>query len=165
MDTLALRPATSADIEFCFDLHKSSFYQYVTEIWGWDEKDQRAIHSRDFKLGRVQIVTANGVDVGRLDVDYGDEEIFLLLIALLPSHRGQGLGSRLIRTVLDRAAAEGKPLVLNVLEVNRRASDPFATKVSNTVVIPRGERRQAARPLTDYAPEVLVDAISTSAVA
>jgi len=27
MDTLALRPATSADIEFCFDLHKSSFYQ------------------------------------------------------------------------------------------------------------------------------------------
>src|SRR6185312_15744297 len=91
---------------------------YVTEIWGWDEKDQRAIHSRDFKLGRVQIVTANGVDVGRLDVDYGDEEIFLLLIELLPNHRGQGLGSRLIRIVLDRAAAEGKPLVLNVLEVN-----------------------------------------------
>ena len=102
MDTLALRPATNADIEFCFDLHRSSFYQYVTEIWGWDEKDQRAIHSRDFKLGRVQIVTANGVDVGRLDVDYGDEEIFLLLIELLANHRGQGLGSRLIRTVLDR---------------------------------------------------------------
>src|SRR6478736_7555535 len=59
MDTLALRPATNADIEFCFDLHRSSFYQYVTEIWGWDEKDQRAIHIRDFKLGRVQIVTAN----------------------------------------------------------------------------------------------------------
>jgi ribosomal protein S18 acetylase RimI-like enzyme len=125
MDTLALRPATSADIEFCFDLHKSSFYQYVTEIWGWDEKDQRAIHSRDFKVGRVQIVTANGVDVGRLDVDYGDEEIFLLLIELLPNHRGQGLGSRLIRTVLDRAAAEGKPLVLNVLEVNRRAYELY----------------------------------------
>ena len=66
MDTLALRPATSADIEVCFDLQRSSFYQYVTEIWGWDEKDQRAIHSRDFKLGRVRIVTANGVDVGRL---------------------------------------------------------------------------------------------------
>ena len=126
MDTLALRPATNADIEFCFDLHRSSFYQYVTEIWGWDEKDERAIHSRNFKLGRVQIVTANGVDVGRrLDVDYGDEEIFLLLIELLPNHRGQGLGSRLIRTVLDRAAAEGKPLVLNVLEVNRRAYELY----------------------------------------
>jgi hypothetical protein len=31
------------------------------------------------------------VDVGRLDVDYGDEEIFLLLIELLPNHRGQSL--------------------------------------------------------------------------
>jgi GNAT superfamily N-acetyltransferase len=35
------------------------------------------------------------------------------------------LGSRLIRTVLDRAAAEGKPLVLNVLEVNRRAYELY----------------------------------------
>ena len=65
------------------------------------------------------------MNVGRLDVDYGDEEIFLLLIELLPNHRGQGLGSRLIRTVLDRVAAEGKPLVLNVLEVNRRAYELY----------------------------------------
>ena len=125
MDTIALRPATNADIEFCFDLHKSAFFQYVTDTWGWDEEDQRAIHRRNFKPGRVQIVTDNGVDVGRLDVDYGDEEYFLLLIELLPSHRGQGLGSRLIRTVLDQAAAEGKPLTLNVLEVNRRAYELY----------------------------------------
>jgi ribosomal protein S18 acetylase RimI-like enzyme len=61
------------------------------------------------------------VDVGRLDVHYGDEEIFLPLIELLPSHQGRGVGSRLIRAVLDRAASEGKPLALNVLDVNRRA--------------------------------------------
>src|SRR4029078_4616984 len=41
------------------------------------------------------------------------------------SSTDRGLGSRLIRIVLDRAAAEGKPLVLNVLEVNRRAYELY----------------------------------------
>ena len=121
METVSLRPASGADIEFCFGLHRSAFYQYVTEIWGWDEDDQRAIHARNFKPERVQIVSVDGVDVGRLDVDFGDEEIFLLLIELLPTHQGRGIGSRLIQQLLDQAAVEGKPLALNVLEVNPRA--------------------------------------------
>ena len=57
----------------------------------------------------------------RLDVDFGDEEIFLLLVELAPTHQGRGIGSRLIQQILDRASVEGKPLALNVLEVNRRA--------------------------------------------
>jgi hypothetical protein len=46
-----------------------------------------ALLDLDFAL----VDPTGGVDVGRLDVDYGDEEIFLLLIELLPNHRGQGL--------------------------------------------------------------------------
>ena len=61
------------------------------------------------------------MDVGRLDIDDGEEEIVLLLIELSPTHQGRGIGSRLIRSLLGRAAVEGKPLALNVLEVNHRA--------------------------------------------
>lgn len=60
----------------------------MTEVWGWDEDEQRAIHTGIFQPERVQIITANGVDVGRLDVDYGDQETFIWLIELLPSHQG-----------------------------------------------------------------------------
>ena len=58
---LTVVPASGADIEFCFGLHRCAFYQYVTEIWGWDEDDQRAIHARNFKPERVQIVSVDGV--------------------------------------------------------------------------------------------------------
>ena len=75
MEIIALRPATADDVEFCFDLHMLSVHQYVTEVWGWDEDEQRAIHTRNFQPERVQIITANGVDVGRLDVDYDDQEL------------------------------------------------------------------------------------------
>ena len=92
METVSLRPASGANIEFCFGLHRSAFYQYVTEIWGWDEEDQRAIHARNFKPEQVQIVSVDGVDVGRLDLDFGDEEIFLLARRVIadppgPRHR------------------------------------------------------------------------------
>lgn len=35
--TIALRPATPADHEFCFQLHKAAMGDYITDIWGWDE--------------------------------------------------------------------------------------------------------------------------------
>lgn len=101
MEIIAVRPATADDDEFCFDLHKLSFYQFVTEVWGWDEDEQRAIHTGNFQPERVQIITANGVDVGRLGVDYGDQETLIWLIELLPSHQGRGIGGRLILTMLD----------------------------------------------------------------
>jgi ribosomal protein S18 acetylase RimI-like enzyme len=69
----------------------------------------------------VQIVTADGVDVGRLDIDDLVDELFIVLIELLPSHQGRGIGAGIIRNLLDRAAAQGKRVSLNVLEVNTRA--------------------------------------------
>ena len=38
MTSVALRPATPADSEFCFQLHKAPWGDYVTAIWGWDEQ-------------------------------------------------------------------------------------------------------------------------------
>ena len=55
-DCIALRPATADDVDFCFDLHKLSFHQYVTEVRGWDEDEQRAIHIGNFLPERVQII-------------------------------------------------------------------------------------------------------------
>jgi GNAT superfamily N-acetyltransferase len=121
MDAISVRPATDADIDFSFRLHKASFREYVAEVWGWDEADQREIHDRNFDPGRVQIITEGGVEIGRLDIDDADGEIFIRLIELMPSHQGRGIGGDLIRSLLNRAAADGKRTALNVLAVNRRA--------------------------------------------
>jgi hypothetical protein len=34
MTPVALRPATPADREFCYQLHKAAMGEYVTAIWG-----------------------------------------------------------------------------------------------------------------------------------
>lgn len=60
MTCIALRPATSADSEFCFQLHKAAMGDYIAAIWGWDEQVQRDFHTCAFNPHRWQIITAGG---------------------------------------------------------------------------------------------------------
>ena len=55
MTAITLRPATSADKKFCFRLHKAAMGDYITGIWGWDERFQRDFHTRAFDPRRWQL--------------------------------------------------------------------------------------------------------------
>jgi ribosomal protein S18 acetylase RimI-like enzyme len=118
---IALRPATPADSEFCYQLHKAAMEDYVAAVWGWDEQVQRSFHDRAFNPARWQIITTGGTDIGMVDVEHRPGEIYLARIELHPDHQGHGIGTRLIRGLADEAAQNGQDLVLDVLTVNRRA--------------------------------------------
>lgn len=60
-------------------------------------------------------------DAGVLIVEYRPDEIYLGRVELHPGHQGQGIGTHLIRQLLDEAAALGHPVTLDVLTVNHRA--------------------------------------------
>ena len=121
MTAIALRPATPADSEFCYQLHKAAMGGYVTAIWGWDEQVQRDFHTRAFNPGRWQIIAADGADIGMLDVEYRPGEIYLARIEVCPGHQGHGIGTRLISALIDEAGQKGQDLILDVLTVNQRA--------------------------------------------
>ena len=121
MTSVALRPATTADNEFCFQLHKAAMGDYITAIWGWDEQRQRDFHARSFNPGRWQIITADGTDIGMIDVEYRPAEIYLSRIEIHPKYQGDGIGTRLISALIDEARQNGQDLVLDVLTVNHRA--------------------------------------------
>ena len=118
---VALRPATLADAELCYQLHKAAMGEYITAIWGWDEQVQRAFHERAFNPHRWQIITDGEVDAGMLDVEYRPGEIYLSRIEIDPGHQGHGIGTRIISVLVDEAERKGQDLVLEVLTVNRRA--------------------------------------------
>jgi GNAT superfamily N-acetyltransferase len=145
---IVLRPATADDAEFFFDLHEASLGPYVNQIWGWDDDEQRAYLARHLVLEHVRVIVVDGVDVGRLDVEERDDGVFLALIELAPAHQGRGIGSRLIRELLDRASADGKRVTLSVLEVNHRAYQLYRrlgfTEVSRDGVAPEVRIRMAA---------------------
>jgi GNAT superfamily N-acetyltransferase len=136
---IALRPATPADAEFCYQLHKAAMGEYITAIWGWDEQVQRAFHDRAFNPHRWQIITAGQADIGMLDVDDRPGEIYLSRIEIHPRHQGRGIGIRIITALLEEAERKGQDLVLDVLTVNRRAQALYR-RLGLTEVASHGDR-------------------------
>lgn len=121
MISFELRPATPADSEFCFQLHKAAMGGYVAAIWGWDDAVQRDFHASKFDPSRWQIITIDGAAVGILIVEYRPAEIYLARIEIHPDHQGRGIGASLIRQLTDQAHRRGQHLALDVLVVNDRA--------------------------------------------
>lgn len=121
MTVITLRPATQADDEFCYQLHKAAMGDYVAAVWGWDEQVQRGYHARAFTPGRWQIITVNGADAGMLSVDYRPDEVYLARIEIQPGLQSRGIGTRIINALLAEARRRGQDLVLDVLVGNERA--------------------------------------------
>jgi ribosomal protein S18 acetylase RimI-like enzyme len=125
MTEVGLRPAASADSEFCFALHRAAMGSYVEQIWGWDDAIQRAHHERTFDPARTQIITVDGRDAGSISVEHRPTETYLGRIEIHPDYQGQGIGSRLIQGLLDEAARRGHLVTLDVLVVNQQAHALF----------------------------------------
>jgi len=138
MTDIELRPVTPADSEFCFQMHKAAMGDYITAIWGWDEQRQRGFQDRSFNPDRWQIITADGADVGMIDVERRPTEIYLARIEILPGYQGRGIGTRLISALIDEAGQRGQDLVLEVLNVNHRAQALYQ-RLGMTEVARRGD--------------------------
>lgn len=121
MTAIGLRPATAADSEFCYQLHKSAMGDYVAAIWGWDERVQRDMHASVFSPGAWQIITCGGADIGMLHVEERPGETYLARIEIDPRYQGRGIGGQIISELAGQAARNDRDLVLDVLAVNHRA--------------------------------------------
>jgi ribosomal protein S18 acetylase RimI-like enzyme len=118
MRGIELRAARQADAEFLYGLLKATMQAYVAQVWGWDEQWQRAYFQEHFDPSQEQIVILEGEEIGVLAIEEKEDAVFLSKVYLLPEYQGQGIGTHLMRSVLDGAFGRGLPVTLRVLKVN-----------------------------------------------
>jgi ribosomal protein S18 acetylase RimI-like enzyme len=80
---------------------------------------QARAFAQAYPAAQYEVILCAGQPVGRLIIDRSSDAIRLVDIALLPDHRSAGIGSELLRGLLDEATAAGKPVVLHVARSNR----------------------------------------------
>ena len=136
---IALRPATPADAGFCCRLHKAATGDCITAAWGWDEQVQRACQDRAVNPHRRQVITAGQASTGMPDTGCRPGEICLPRTGIGPGHQRPGIGSRIIRALLEDAERTGQDLVPGVLTVSRRAQ-ALCRRPGLTEVASDGER-------------------------
>jgi ribosomal protein S18 acetylase RimI-like enzyme len=116
-----LRPAPHADRDFAFELNRATMKEYVDATWGWDDAEQEALFDESFDPADCEIVRVGSTDIGLLAVEESADEIYLAGIYLQPEWQSRGIGSSIVRSLLDRGAASGKAVTLRVLHSNPRA--------------------------------------------
>lgn len=75
---------------------------------------QHQHYHREYPDAEYQIVTLRGVEVGRLYVHRREAEVRILDVAVLPEHRNQGIGTRLLQGLIAEAKITGKPVSVYV---------------------------------------------------
>ncbi len=65
-----------------------------------------------------RLLLVDGRSAGLLYLGHGEEELRLIDLALLPEHRGAGLGTAVLRALLALAGARGVPMRLHVARHN-----------------------------------------------
>jgi ribosomal protein S18 acetylase RimI-like enzyme len=126
-----LRPAGPEDDEFVFELYASTRASEFSAL-GWIRSQlepllrmQFAAQGQWYKTAypgsEYRIAMLEGTPIGRMIVKRDPGAMILVDIALLPEHRGRGIGETLLRDMLQESARQGLPVRLQVLKSNPAA--------------------------------------------
>jgi ribosomal protein S18 acetylase RimI-like enzyme len=127
-DAVELRPAGPQDAELLFRVYASTRVEELSVV-AWDDAQKEAFlraqfdaqdrwYREHYERASFDVVLVGGEPGGRLYVHRGQSEIRIVDIALLPEHRGGGVGTALLRDLLDEAAAAGKCVTIHVERFN-----------------------------------------------
>ena len=123
-----LRPEVPEDAEFLFRLYASTRLAEM-KLVSWNEAQKEAFLRMQFQAqtthyhryypdASYDVILREGYPIGRLYVHGTEDAILLIDIALLPEHRGGGIGSRLLKEILSQACAAGKRVQIHVEKNN-----------------------------------------------
>ncbi len=123
--SITLRDVCENDAPFLFSLYRSTREEEVA-AWGWPQaqvdaflqiqfKAQSASYAIGYPGAQHKIVMENGEPVGRWMVYRLPHEVRIVDVSLLPTVRNRGIGSRLIRELMDECRESGRKLKLQVL--------------------------------------------------
>jgi ribosomal protein S18 acetylase RimI-like enzyme len=116
-----LRPATDADFNFLYNLNKATMKDVVDQVWGWNEAFQQAYFKEHFNTAGASIIVVRGKDVGGLQYEEAPQSITLVELQVLPEYQGKGLGTAILKHLINEAKASRKDILLQVLKPNIRA--------------------------------------------
>jgi ribosomal protein S18 acetylase RimI-like enzyme len=119
---VVLRAATIADLAFARELYLGPMREVCASLFEWDEARQIATFDAQFVPGEVSIFTLGSEDIGWYQLGVSDDEIFLKQIHIREKHRQRGIGTSLLRALVDHGAAERKVVRLGVVRTNRARS-------------------------------------------
>ena len=119
-----LRPAAAPDRPFLYEVYASTRYDVAALLdWSPQQKSefltmqfeaQDHYYREQFPACEFCVIESAGEPIGRLYLDRRTDELRIVDIALLPQHRGRGIGAKLLRDILEEAGRHSLPVRIHV---------------------------------------------------
>ena len=109
----SLRQAAAADADFVYRVVEATMRHYVEQTWGSFSEELS-------RKGMGELVAPDHIELAQLFI--------------LPSHQNRGIGTSILRSIMQEARQAGKPVRLRLLAVNpaRRLYEREGFRVSST---------------------------------
>jgi GNAT superfamily N-acetyltransferase len=129
---VTLRPAVEADFEACRRTYFAET-EWINERLQLKREDQEATFRRLWKPSQVCVIQADGVDVGFLQTVVSKDEEFLGQIFVDAPHQNRGIGTDVLRRIIDEASGRKLPVRLAVVKFNpsRRLYERLGFRVTH----------------------------------
>ncbi len=125
---ITTRPITDADLPLLERIYASTRTEELA-IVPWTDAQKSEFLAMQFRAQHTdyqsrypdasfRIIEMDGEPAGRLYVHHRVEEIRIIDISLLPEHRGHGIGSFLLESLIRESATCGTPLTIHVERQN-----------------------------------------------
>jgi GNAT superfamily N-acetyltransferase len=119
---IELTPAEESHREFGYQIKKAAYRGYVEEIWGWDEKVAREHHNQDWQDKTPQVILYSNNPIGTIYVKEENDYIEIEQFILSSEYQNQGIGSRILKGIINRADRTSRVIKLMYLRINPVAS-------------------------------------------
>jgi ribosomal protein S18 acetylase RimI-like enzyme len=117
------RVALSGDIEFASAVHHRAYREVVVRHYGpWNEETQDELFDAAWTGAAHEIILRDDVPVGYLCVEEDSDEIHLREIVIDPEFQEQGIGSIVLKEIIERARVRHVPVRLRTHLTNRAAN-------------------------------------------
>ncbi len=125
---VVLHDLAGSDTDFLFELYRETRRDEMAG-WGWSAEQVDAFlrmqynarqqsYKAQFPAARDSVILLDDEVIGRLLVAELAEEFRLIDIAIMPVSQGKGIGTIVIRQLLESASQAGKPVRLHVATLN-----------------------------------------------
>ena len=111
-------PAEESHREFSYQVKKAAMGGYITQIWGWDEKVQKNLHDGDWRQKRPRIILYDNKPIGTIRIVSNGDRLVIEQFYILPEYQNKGIGSHLLKHVLENADKTDLIVKLAVLKIN-----------------------------------------------
>jgi ribosomal protein S18 acetylase RimI-like enzyme len=112
-----LRPARPEDFDYCARLYFEGMESTIKEL-NLDMDGQIAGFRQRWNVTQVRIITLDGADIGWLQSFVEDDTLFLGQLFVDRTLRGRGIGTQLIKGLIEEAARAGRAVTLGVVKSN-----------------------------------------------